>query len=147
MDFAWKYFIGLRVPPDVLKSKLGMFKLLQSTGFLVASIPNHSLPALEYQKNTETSRLLRDLGNNVCKEKKFEVALHYYKLALMLAEIDSEAIGVAYANRSAVLVELGHFEEAIEDIDLALKNKYPASRSQKLEQRKFKCQESILSKQ
>ena len=64
----------------------------------------------------------------------------------MFAETDAEAVGLAYGNRSAALVELGHFEDALEDIELALKNKYPASRSQKLVQRRVKCQESIVKK-
>ena len=101
----------------------------------------------EYQKNTETSGLLREHGTVLYKQKNLQGALHYYNLALMFAEMDTEAAGIAYGNRSAVLVELGHFEEAIEDIDLALKNKYPESRSPKLEQRRVKCQESMHKKQ
>ena len=42
VDFAWKYFIGRRVPPDVLNSKLWKFNQLLSTVFLVVSIPNNS---------------------------------------------------------------------------------------------------------
>ena len=80
-------------------------------------------------------------------QKNYGVALHYYNLALMFAEMDSEAAGMAYANRAAVLVELGHFEEALEDVDLASKNKYPESKSSKLEQRRAKCEESIMRKQ
>ena len=101
---------------------------------------------LEYQKNAETSRLLRDHGNRLYKQKNLEVALHYYNLALVFAELDSEAAGMAYANRSAVLVELGCFQDALDDVEYALKNKYPKSRSPKLEQRRTKCQESILRK-
>ena len=90
---------------------------------------------------------MRNHGNDLFKEKNLEVALHYYNLALVFAEMDSEAAGMAYANRSAVLIELGHFEDALQDVELAFVNKYPKELTHKLEQRKNKCQEWILKKQ
>ena len=89
---------------------------------------------------------LRDRGTELYKRRNFHDALHYYSLALMFAEDETEPAGIAYANRSAVLVELGHFEEALEDVKLALKSRYPESRIQKLEQRRKKCQDSIQKK-
>ena len=56
-------------------------------------------------------------------------------------------MGFAYANRSAVLVELGHFEEALEDIELAVKNNYSKSQVEKLVRRKNKCEKRIQTKQ
>ena len=78
--------------------------------------------------------------------RNLKAALHYFNLALMFAEMDSETVGMAYANRSAILVEMGHFEDALEDIDLALKNKYPESRAHRLEKRKVKCEELMQKK-
>ena len=101
---------------------------------------------LEYVKDSGTSRLLRDRGTELYKQRNFQNALHYYSLATIFAEKGTEAAGIAYANRSAVLVEMGQFEEALEDVELALTNKYPDSRLQKLEQRRKKCQESIQKK-
>ena len=86
-------------------------------------------------------------GTELYKLKNFLGALHYYNLALLFAETDTQAVGFSYANRSAVLVELGHFEEALQDVELALKNKYPASQIEKLEKRKSRCQKSMQKKQ
>ena len=79
--------------------------------------------------------------------KNLRGALHYYNLALMFAETDTQAVGFAFANRSAVLVELGYFEEALQDIESAVKNKYPEAQAEKLEKRKSRCQESVQKKQ
>ena len=56
-------------------------------------------------------------------------------------------MGFAYANRAAVLVNLGHFKEAIQDVNLALKNKYPESQAEKLVQRKDRCEKAIQKKE
>ena len=68
-------------------------------------------------------------------------------MALLFAQTGTESVGIAYANRSAVLVELGRFEEALQDVGLALANKYPELRRQKLEQRKERSQKGIQKKQ
>ena len=65
----------------------------------------------------------------------------------MFAEEETQAVGFAYANRAAVLVSLGHFEEAILDVELALKNKYPESQAEKLVKRKERCEKAIRKQQ
>ena len=61
----------------------------------------------------------------------------------MFAEPNTEAAGIAFANRSAVLVELGHFQDALQDIGSAFEDKYPERLAHKLEQRRTKCEEFI----
>ena len=102
---------------------------------------------IELAKNAETSRLLLNRGTKLYKLTNFKGALHYYNMALIFAEKDTQSVGFAYANRAAVLVSLGHFEEATQDIDSALKNKYPESQATKLEQRKDRCLKAIQKKE
>ena len=65
----------------------------------------------------------------------------------MFSDVETENFGMACANRSAVLIEWGHFEDAIGDIELALKNKYPEARIQKLLERRIRCHDLIRKKQ
>ncbi|XP_064088538.1 SET and MYND domain-containing protein 4-like [Macrobrachium nipponense] len=52
------------------------------------------------------------------------------------------ALGKGFANRSAILLDLGAYEECLEDIDLALEYGYPEELRPKLEARRLKCQEA-----
>ena len=65
----------------------------------------------------------------------------------MLAKKETEAAGKAFANRAVILAELGHFEDALQDVKLAFANGYPTKDYKKLEERKAKYQESIDQKQ
>lgn len=96
-----------------------------------------------YKKNAVVARKLREKGNELYKRKELEDALENYNRAVLFAPEDDQELGMAYANRSAVLFELGNPEAAILDIDLSLAHNYPATMSHKLEQRRVKCQESM----
>ena len=98
---------------------------------------------VEYQKNPATSGKLRERGNEFFKQKNFEDALKTYNVAILFAPNGHEALGMVYANRSAVLVELREYEGALEDIKLALTNGYPKSLAEKLERRKKKCEDML----
>ena len=56
---------------------------------------------------------------------------------------EGEELALAYANRSAILLELGHTQEALDDIQSALLNRYPERLMPKLEKRRKKCQEML----
>ena len=60
----------------------------------------------------------------------------------MFAECEEE-LALAYANRSAILIELGQPQEALEDITLALDLKYPERLMPKLMKRKVKCEKML----
>lgn len=49
------------------------------------------------------------------------------------------SLALGYANRSAVLFELGQYEDCIKDIDMALRYGYPKLLHSKLAERKAKC--------
>ncbi|XP_026185184.1 protein-lysine N-methyltransferase SMYD4 isoform X2 [Mastacembelus armatus] len=51
----------------------------------------------------------------------------------------SEQLSLCYANRSAVLYRLKHYQECLDDIDKALKNGYPSHLLHKLEERRIQC--------
>ncbi|XP_066953487.1 SET and MYND domain-containing protein 4-like [Macrobrachium rosenbergii] len=52
------------------------------------------------------------------------------------------ALGKGFANRSAVMLDIGEYEKCLEDIDLALEHGYPEELRPKLETRRLKCQEA-----
>ena len=85
-------------------------------------------------------------GTELYQLRDFHGALHYYNLALIFAQKGTQSVGFAHANRSAVLVELGRFEEALQEVDSALKNNYPEARVEKLKKRSDRCQKSIQQK-
>nr|CAH7755733.1 unnamed protein product [Callosobruchus chinensis] len=103
-------------------------------------------PALvEDLKNDAEAVALRQKGNEMFKTKNNEAALEFYTKSIAHAEENSESLAVAYANRSAVLMEEGHFKECLEDINNALCNSYPSKLKPKLAARKEKCQELLKS--
>ncbi|XP_064088537.1 uncharacterized protein LOC135202956 isoform X2 [Macrobrachium nipponense] len=51
------------------------------------------------------------------------------------------ALGKGFANRSAVMLDIGEYEKCLEDINLALEYGYPEELRPKLEARRLKCQE------
>ena len=101
---------------------------------------------VEFQKNSVTSTAFREKGNEFFKRKNFKDALHYYTMSAMFAGNEDKELGMAFANRSAVFVELNDPETALADIELALAKNYPKASVGKLEQRKLKCQELIRKK-
>ncbi|VEN36587.1 unnamed protein product [Callosobruchus maculatus] len=103
-------------------------------------------PALvEDFKNDAEAVALRQKGNEMFKTKNNEAALELYTKSIANAEKNSESLAVAYANRSAVLMEEGYFKECLEDIKNALCNGYPSKLKPKLDARKEKCQQLVQS--
>jgi SET and MYND domain-containing protein 4 len=60
---------------------------------------------------------------------------------LCTAEIGSDSISIAYANRSAVYIKLDHFDLCLQNIQLARDNNYPAEKMAKLNKREVECKE------
>lgn len=70
--------------------------------------------SVERSKSDELSREYREKGNQAFKTKKDGEALEMYTKSIALAEGGSEALGLAFANRSAVLFERKLFTECLE---------------------------------
>ena len=105
-----------------------------------------SFLTLEYRRSAEVSNALREEGNVLFKSKNFQDALHYYTLATVFAPAESQELGLALGNRSAVFVQLENSHAALQDIDLALAHNYPQASVEKLRQRQITCQKLIQKK-
>lgn len=92
------------------------------------------------KKNNVMAKKLRDKGNELYYEKKFHEAMAYYNESIAYAENDSEALALAYANRSNCFLNLNLFQECLIDIERA-RIGYPSSRMSKLDVREQKCTE------
>ncbi|KAJ8977140.1 hypothetical protein NQ317_011676 [Molorchus minor] len=68
---------------------------------------------------------LRNKGNAMFGAKNDLDAIKLYTESIAYAENGSSYLGLAYANRSAVLFENRYYEECLKDISRALKNNYP----------------------
>lgn len=90
-------------------------------------------------KSDQTAAALRTEGNKFYSERKFFDALLKYNESLCHAARESESLGVAYANRSAVYVEMRLFSKALSNIDLARANRYPTENLDVLNKRSEKC--------
>ena len=107
---------------------------------------NNAALISDYQKNNEVSQALRLRGNEKFKTRNFEDALESYNISVMFAKTTGAELGLAYGNRSAVLVEMRDYEGALEDIELAINHNYPRALADKLLQRRSKCNDLILKR-
>ncbi|XP_029168935.1 SET and MYND domain-containing protein 4-like [Nylanderia fulva] len=95
-------------------------------------------------KNAKESEKLREQGNKVFIKGALNnmtciEALKLYTMSVAFAPYPSEQLALAYANRSAVLFQLGLHSECIQDIDRALVLNYPDNLRAKLYVRKTEC--------
>lgn len=88
-------------------------------------------------KDNAVADELRDEGNKSYQQKKFYEALILYNKSLCHAMPGSSQLGLAYANRSAVYMELKQFDKCLANIQLARDNSYP--NETKLKEREEKC--------
>ncbi|CAL4069982.1 unnamed protein product [Meganyctiphanes norvegica] len=108
------------------------------------------------QKLASESDRFRNEGNKFYKERLLEQALITYNYSILAAPhppVQSvheggslsfetgvyESLSLGYANRSAVLVELGQYALALNDVDRALALGYPKEKRHKLQERRAKC--------
>lgn len=93
------------------------------------------------QKNNQISDLLRTLGNKSFAKSKYFNALLYYNHSLCFAKPESTQISFAYANRSAVYLNLRQLELCLHNIELAKLSNYPSDKMEKLIEREEQCKE------
>ncbi|KAJ3066914.1 hypothetical protein HDU98_009842 [Podochytrium sp. JEL0797] len=104
-------------------------------------IPAEPQPVPGLQSTSESCRMA---GNARFKRKSWSEACHEYSSALRNANLTSPAErhhlrSLALANRSAALVELRLYGEALIDIDLAIDFRYPPNLMPKLLRRRASC--------
>lgn len=90
-------------------------------------------------KSDRKSEELRAEGNGKYSEKKFFEALLKYNESLCNATSESANLGFAFANRSAVYLEMKLYEKSLKNIELAKAHNYPIKSLDVLEKREEKC--------
>lgn len=128
-----EHFTSLGGIDDVFKCALSLttqedLDFLQSisTGFSV-------------QKDTEQAAKCREKGNSSFKTRNYTAAALHYTQGVCFAPQNSEQLSLCYANRSAALYHLQHYQESLDDINKALKHGYPSHLLYKLEERRTQC--------
>ncbi|XP_055295206.1 SET and MYND domain-containing protein 4-like [Sitodiplosis mosellana] len=91
------------------------------------------------EKSTDVSIAYRLQGNDLFRENKIAQAMELYNKSLCFAEIGTENVSLVYANRSSCFLALKMYEEALIDIELAVKAKYPDRLMAKLMRRQATC--------
>ena len=66
---------------------------------------NENWKEIESYKNEENANKFRNEGNELYKKKRFNEAIRKYTQATLTAPLKSEALALAFANRSAVLCQ------------------------------------------
>lgn len=99
----------------------------------------------ENSKDNSESTKLRQLGNTKIKEADWYYAMTYYNQSLRYAEIGTENVSLAYANRSLCFLKLEMYDECLIDIKLAIEAKYPQRLMPKLEERREFCLKQQIS--
>ena len=94
-------------------------------------------------KSNEKSVELRNEGNKLFAQRKFEDALLKYNESLCNAEGD-ENLALAFANRSAVYIEMKLYQRCLDNIKLAKGHNYPEEKLAKLQEREARCLEQLM---
>lgn len=90
-------------------------------------------------KSNEKAVACRADGNKLYSDRCFHKALLKYNESLCFAEVGSENVGHAFANRSAVYLEMKLFERCRANIELAKQFNYPETSLETLNKRDEKC--------
>lgn len=88
-------------------------------------------------KLAEIADAFREQGNELFNKSDFQGALMAYNQSLSFAPPNSKQLGLAYAQRSAVYLEMKQFDQCLDNIRLARENNYP--HPAKLNEREQKC--------
>lgn len=93
------------------------------------------------KKSNANSENLRSEANRLYVQRHFYDALLKYNESLCFAEAESENVGLAYANRSAVYLEMKLYDKCLQNIEMAKQNRYPEKNLEILKKREKKCLE------
>lgn len=94
-------------------------------------------------KDNEVSTKCRLKGNDSFQKHKIFDAIDQYNESLCFAENGTDMVSLAYANRASCFIELKMYEEALIDLELAKRAKYPMQLMPKLNHRKAVCLNAI----
>ncbi|XP_015235544.1 PREDICTED: SET and MYND domain-containing protein 4 isoform X1 [Cyprinodon variegatus] len=91
------------------------------------------------KKDSREASKCRERGNCSFKAKDYKAAALHYSQGICFAPPSSEQLSLCYANRSAALYHLQHYQTCLDDINRALNNGYPPHLSYKLQDRRTLC--------
>lgn len=94
---------------------------------------------LRVEKSNDLALACRLKGNELFRQKKYFSALCAYNESLCFSEHNTEAMGLAFANRSAVYKEIDEYDRSKENIRLAKEFGYPERNFTKLDKREKEC--------
>lgn len=90
-------------------------------------------------KSDSKANDLRNEGNSFYKKGKYFEALLKYNESLCRGSENASIASLAYANRSAVFIDMMKYEQCLENIEMAVQGGYPTSKLASLTVRKEKC--------
>lgn len=90
-------------------------------------------------KNNFISTQLRQRGNKKFNENLWVDAMDYYNKSLRWAEIGTQNVSWAYANRATCFLHLKMYDNCLIDIEMAKQANYPKELLPKLEKRRVDC--------
>jgi len=94
---------------------------------------------VHHAKSGTTASRLRDQGNDKFKAKDNAGALKLYSESIICSPEFGPEKSLAFGNRSAALFHIGEYESALNDVNMALKSKYPKNLEYKILQRQAQC--------
>lgn len=94
-------------------------------------------------KDETMAEAYRLVGNHFFVIKEYAKALELYNQSLCFCEKGSEAMGMAYTNRSVIYFKTQYYKICLENVELALENGYPEKFKFKLIKRKNDCNYEI----
>ncbi|XP_054610317.1 SET and MYND domain-containing protein 4 [Dunckerocampus dactyliophorus] len=128
-----EHFKSVREIEDIFKSALSVTTQDDVCCLQSISAGHHG------HKDSEAAARCRERGNTSFKSRKYTDATLHYSQGVCFAPRSSEQLSLCYANRSAALYHLHHYQEALDDIEEAKRNSYPSHLLEKLEKRRAQC--------
>ncbi|XP_051903055.1 SET and MYND domain-containing protein 4 isoform X2 [Hippocampus zosterae] len=97
------------------------------------------------RKGAAEASACRERGNASFKRGEYAEAALHYSQGVCLSPQSSEQLSLCYANRSAALYHLQHYQDALEDVSDAEKSGYPPALAHKLAARRAQCRARLPS--
>jgi tetratricopeptide (TPR) repeat protein len=97
-------------------------------------------------KSDEQSNIHKNNGNIHYINKLYREAIGEYNKALCFAKSDAQK-GLIYGNRSAVYFKVKRYKECVENILLAISNRFPLEKLKKLNEREQQCRKFMATEQ
>ncbi|XP_061787282.2 SET and MYND domain-containing protein 4 [Nerophis lumbriciformis] len=129
-----EHFTSLLEIEDIFKSALSV--TTQDDACRLGSV---SAGLADVHKDAEEAARCKERGNASFRNRKYTDAALHYSQGVCFAPPSSEHLSLCYANRSAALYHLRHYQEALDDVEAAKRSEYPAHLLHKLEKRRTQC--------